>query len=285
MRRILRPEVVREVQLKALSAGGSIRQFQRTHVGPKGLNSRTVEWDISGNCQQPVKIELHGRHAKGNDKMLCVDEPDKFPNFVEMEVACRKCENCLKRRGHLWRLRAKAEIHDAPRTWLATLTLSPEAWTVLLSKTRVRLGRSGTDLEALPVNEQLFELDKVGFADLQLWFKRLRKIAPLRYLAVTEAHKSGLPHWHVLLHEMSPDTPLRYDTALKGSWPHGFDSYKLVSTANAAGYVTKYLTKSLGARVRASQAYGRSIAYLPSWTKLSEDAAKAAKEGDKKSPE
>lgn len=178
------------------------------------------------------------------------------PNFVEMHVPCRKCAACLRLRAYKWRNRALSEWRGSQRTWLCTLTLGPTAVSLLLAKVRVRLGRAGTDLEALPGDEQFLELDREGFRDVQLWLKRLRKNsqAPIRYLCVTEAHKSGLPHWHVLLHETGK--PLTYDGDLKGSWTNGFDSYKLVRDAAAAGYVCKYLSKDISARVRASLSYG-----------------------------
>lgn len=192
-----------------------------------------------------------------NERFTVVDgSASSRPNFVEMEVACRKCENCLRRKSAMWRLRAVHETRIASRTWLATFTLNPASLVMLLSRARVDARKGGFDFDALPGPEQFLYLERRGFSEIQLWLKRLRKSSgkALRYLAVTEAHKSGVPHWHLLLHEV--DKPLSYDKDLKGSWTLGFDSYKLVRSAHAAGYVAKYLAKDFAARVRASKLYG-----------------------------
>jgi hypothetical protein len=86
--------------------------------------------------------------------------------------------------------------------------------------------------------------------------------APLRYLLVAEAHKTGLPHYHLLIHEYSESRPIRA-RHLKEQWRLGFSSVKLVAQDEGnrrGGYVTKYLAKSAIARVRASVGYGHSIA-------------------------
>lgn len=253
MRRVLDPETVTRVQHRALANGGRLRPFA------DGAHSSTVQWDVAGNCQSPVSIELHGRHsAEMGEKMVVVSNGENKPRFVQMEVACRQCDNCLRRRSAMWRIRGMSEWRAAPRTWLCTFTLSPTSLIRKLSSARVRLSRGGTDYEAMTEHEKFLEVEKEGFSDVQLWLKRLRKNTQsrLRYLAVSEAHKSGVPHWHLLLHEQQEDRPIRYDAALAGSWPLGFASYKLVRSAQAAGYVTKYLSKSLSARVRASKGYG-----------------------------
>lgn len=260
MPRIMDASVVREVQRKALANGGSVRPFA------DGSHSRTVEWDVAGRCHSPVTVELHGRAAaEPGERRVLVRGSDNRPNFVEMTVRCRKCSNCLRLRAYQWRMRAMSEWRASGRTWLATLTLSPTSWTLLQAKTRVRLSRGGTDWDTLPGPSQFLEIESEGYREVQRWFKRLRKETgvSIRYLAVTEAHKSGLPHWHVLLHEATHER-LSYNRQLKGSWTYGFDSYKLVRDAAAAGYVCKYLGKDISARVRASLSYGdRGVAPTP----------------------
>lgn len=258
MPRILDVEVVNRVQRRALANGGSVRQFVAPSHGSH--HSRTVEWDVAGNCLSPITVELHGRPRAPQGQKHMVLSRDGKPNFVVMEVACRKCANCLRRRGYMWSMRARAEWGQSPRTWLATLTLNPTSVTVLLSRARVRLARGGVDYDRLAGPDQFLELEKEGFRELQKWLKRLRKNTGkrIRYLAITERHVSGMPHWHVLLHE-SADR-LSYDRELKGSWQLGFDSYKLVRDRRAAAYVTKYLSKAVEARVRASSRYGGALA-------------------------
>jgi hypothetical protein len=93
--------------------------------------------------------------------------------------------------------------------------------------------------------------------DITNWLKRIRKNsgATLRYLLVCEAHKSGLPHWHVLIHEYQGKV---VKAKLEAAWRNGFSHFRLVPTTDirTAWYVTKYLSKSALARVRASQHYG-----------------------------
>jgi hypothetical protein len=96
--------------------------------------------------------------------------------------------------------------------------------------------------------------------ELQRWLKRIRKNsgARLRYIIIAEAHKSGLPHWHLLLHENSGSVRKR---TLEGAWRHGLSHFRLVDNSDTKTpyYVTKYLTKSVTMpRMLASTDYGRT---------------------------
>ena len=247
MARYLRSDRVHEVQRTALSKGGAIRSL------PGLVHSRTVEWDIARDCLNPVPVTLHGRPE--GETVITAGNPSRF---VEMLVACRSCERCLRRRAALWRLRAIAEWRLSARTWLATMTLRPEAYMQCLSLARRRLDRGGTDYDGLSPHEKFCEIEAEGYRDVQRWLKRIRKNtgSPIRYLAVTEAHKSGVPHWHLMLHETDPDRPIRHKL-LSGSWQLGFDDYRLLHDSKAAAYSAKYLSKDARARVRASGSYGR----------------------------
>lgn len=249
MPRYLPSSRVLHMQRRALAAGGTARQTA------DASHSRLVEWDIAGNCTAPVLVEITGRPEGNGPRLITRSNPSRF---MDIHVACRKCDNCLRRRAAMWRYRAVAEWRMAPRTWLATYTLRPESYVHLLSRARVRMAKAGTDYESMTVHDRFLEVEKEGFHELQLWLKRLRKSGVmLRYLAITESHKSGVPHWHMLIHERDPDKPVRHKD-LAGSWPLGFDDYRLVANARAAGYVAKYLNKSVSARVRASQRYGQA---------------------------
>ena len=176
-------------------------------------------------------------------------------NLVALKVRCRRCAACLRYRSAIWRVRAEAEIKAAPRTWMGTLTLSPGAHQYFLDRARVRWkARGNGDFDKEGAWSQFRERHREISSDITKFVKRLREKhkGKLRFLLVVEAHKSGLPHYHMLVHE--DGTPLRY-AALRSEWPHGFTKWKLCDP-KAAAYVCKYLTKSSQARVRASLGYG-----------------------------
>lgn len=91
--------------------------------------------------------------------------------------------------------------------------------------------------------------------ELQRFLKRIRKNskAELRYICVQELHKSGNPHYHLLIHEVEGTLT---KAVLQAAWRYGFSQAKLADPRTAI-YVCKYLTKGEGARVRASLSYGR----------------------------
>jgi hypothetical protein len=161
----------------------------------------------------------------------------------------------------------------------------------MANRARLRLSRNGEDFEALPANQQFQERHRECSAELTLWLKRVRQVAaidhrqsqrlaegcestrgtdcrchplsdynvPLTYLLVAEAHKSGLPHYHLLISEHRESRPVRA-RHLKSQWRLGFSDVKLVAQDEGkrhAAYCAKYLAKAALARVRASQGYGQ----------------------------
>lgn len=214
----------------------------------------------SGKCQSPVHIETLARPRAPDGCRDVVIGPGKAHSvLIETEARCRRCKKCLQARGALWTSRALREWKGSVRTWLCTLTLSPEQQYKFLETARSRLGEQGIDYDALDFGDQF--RTRVGCIgpELQKFLKRLRKhlgeADALRFLLVAEHHKSGDPHFHALIHEQSPTAPLR-KAVLEEQWRLGFGHYRLTKDAAQAVYVCKYLTKSLAARVRASVAYG-----------------------------
>lgn len=177
---------------------------------------------------------------------------------VEMHTRCRVCSRCRKVRSRMWYARAINETLQAKRTWFGTITLHPQAAHESLARARRQVTRRGSVWEELSPDEQFAELHKQNGLHLQLWLKRVRKesAAPLRFLLVCEAHKSGLPHYHCLVHETDEMRPVSKRT-LQNQWKLGFTNFKLVTDPKAAGYLCKYLSKSAAARVRASARYGQ----------------------------
>lgn len=93
--------------------------------------------------------------------------------------------------------------------------------------------------------------------EIDRFLKRVRKNgAPFRYLLVSEAHKDGFPHFHMLIHEAASPLTKRL---LESNWRLGYSQFRLVNNAEprSAFYVCKYLAKSALTRVRASKRYGR----------------------------
>lgn len=248
---MLYPDRARALALKALTKGGHLR----TTRDGKAFH-RHVEWNAAKNCAAPVTVEHHSRPSHKRYKFVVLPVDGKHMTTT-MEVPCRKCEPCLKRRAAHWRLRAMAETSQAARTWFCTFTFTPAQHARFTDLARRACAINGDDFDALPEAERFALRHGEASKELTLFLKRLRKNtgAPITYLLVCEAHKSGLPHYHALVHETSKDQPIRH-SKLSDCWKGGHANFKLVADIRAAGYLTKYLSKSALARVRASGAYG-----------------------------
>ena len=240
--------------------------------GARRLSLTTFTWDTAPKCEHPVLRTVQSRPlgddaiarlvacgkglarrdwSRGQDHVL----------FLDMWCACRVCGPCLDQRRRLWTSRAAAECSAAPRTWFVTFTVSPETWFRWESELRQREAQQNMTFERLPPAVQwTARVNRLG-RELTLWLKRLRKAgASIRYLAVTEPHKSGLPHLHLLVHETGE--PVR-KALMRQHWTAGFSQFKLVDdNQRAARYVCKYLLKSSRTRVRGSVLYG-SCGALP----------------------
>lgn len=214
----------------------------------------TQETDTAGTgdtrCLAPVEL-----HAFGYPDKILVGfniEPDKAV-AQRLKGRCRKCTACLRHRGRLWTARAMDETGFSIRTWMGTLTLHPDRQTWARYTAIADLRRRGHDD---PSSDAVFQrsVHVIG-QEITRFLKRVRKKSRFRYLLVTEAHKSGLPHFHMLLHEYASPI-LKRD--LEKQWVYGFSHWRLVDNDNArqCGYVCKYLTKSALTRVRASADYG-----------------------------
>lgn len=212
-----------------------------------------IFWDISGRCTGSVIVDFDTRWVQDDTTMAFVPVGDRAIRevklFMDIKVPCRKCDACLRARARLWRNRAATEIRRSARTWFGTFTLSPENHYVMLCRASLPVGHSPEDEFKARHAEVSKELTK--------YWKRVRKQSnsALRYILVAERHKNGLPHYHALIHEISPFLPVRHST-LSEQWQLGYTNFKLIETAQHAGYVTKYLSKDAVARVRASRRYG-----------------------------
>lgn len=259
-RRVRHVQDVRRLAAAALGKGGTI-------TGPG-----VITWNVAGRCLTPRYIEVRGRAAlsttrdgvtlAGNlhenplARMGHVTNWSDPPCTLEIWAKCRRCAPCLRVRSQEWTYRAKIEIAASARTWFGTMTLRPsEHW---LASLRWQAAKAGRDWRELNSAEQFAAEHSVVCVEITRWLKRVRKEsgARLRYLLVAEAHKSGLPHYHVLIHEASPLDQVG-ERVLRRQWKLGHSKFNLVEGNAAAGYVAKYLAKNAEARVRASIRYGQ----------------------------
>jgi hypothetical protein len=217
-----------------------------------GHTGARLRW--AGNCTAPVEIFCRGLPDKICVSLLAEKEA---ASVATIETPCRKCEPCLRARSQLWAARARDEIAIATRTWFGTLTLAPAQALQLRFGAELQKDQQGHQLGELTEDELFTAMSKGATAELTKWLKRIRKNsgARLRYILVCEKHKSGVPHWHVLIHEYEGKVT---KAKLEASWRYGFSHFRLVERENikTAWYVCKYLGKSALARVRASQQYG-----------------------------
>lgn len=240
--------------------------------GATRVSQSVIDWNVSGPCTNPWTTTYWGRPSRDDlSKKVVIKRGSAHTLFIDMHTACHKCEKCLEARARLWTARATQEITDSVRTWYGTLTLSPDVHHTALLRARAREWAQGVDYETLPQSERWALL----VAQIQLehtkYLKRIRSetlqkcglrdvpsVRAFRYLLVTERHASGVPHFHMLVHEVSPDIPVRKRTL---DWQYRLGlvrQWRLVDDTYPAGYVSKYLSKDALSRVRASLGYGNA---------------------------
>lgn len=178
---------------------------------------------------------------------------------ITIHTRCRKCAECMAAAAREWRIRAIAECDAAARTWFGTLTFNPDNHVAIdhVCATEHR------NFWELPVEGKFAARNVVAVHLVQKYLKRLRKESGqrFRYLCVTERHDSARtselykdrPHIHLLLHEFAGQTFPK--SLLQKQWNHGHSTYKLADRS-AAFYVSKYISKAVEVRARASLHYG-----------------------------
>jgi hypothetical protein len=230
--------------------------------GARMRSAMTTEWDLAPRCESPVFRAMTARPRPAGMKVWqSTIRSTEGRRELELNTRCRKCRPCLRIRAAYWRKRAESEISATKgRHWFVTLTLSPENHFRMELQASTRLASRAEELHKLDPDRQFAERHREICRELTLWLKRVRKASgvPLRYILVAEPHKSGLPHYHALIHEVDADRPVRAEV-LKKNWKLGFMQCKLVAEGSErknAAYVAKYLSKSASSRVRASQGYG-----------------------------
>lgn len=175
------------------------------------------------------------------------------PIAVSMWAPCRKCPRCLLFRQMKWRQRCINEIvhchNSGHRQWWVTLTFSPVHLAGIIAEAVSKYGSA-----------DLKYLEKCAYKHVQLYLDRLRKAAKtrFRYLAVYErGGETGRSHYHLLLHETGPRPLLkRQIEALWRSHVHARLVHVDKRSTGLASYISKYATKHVEVRPRASLGYG-----------------------------
>lgn len=143
-----------------------------------------------------------------------------IPPSVGLPVGCGKCFFCNIKKKSRWTARLMMELQDHADAVFLTLTFS---------------------------DDHLPNPPYVCKRDLQLFFKRLRKILSprkIRYYACAEyGSERGRPHYHAIVFN------LRFSDAnfVASAWPFGFvrlDRVEAGSIAYVAGYVSKKFINS-----------------------------------------
>lgn len=239
---------------QAIAEGGYRRSLMR------------IDWAVAGNCENPITRTLFARPAKPADAREIIVIPGKTqtPIWVELDVRCRACRNCLKYRRSVWAARAIAEVGYSMRTWKCTWTFRPEAHDVVQNLLRRHYAQMNEDFDCLSADRQYMARHIRCSKEITLWFKRVRKNsgARLRFLLVAEAHKSGLPHYHALVHEQEVDASVT-KSVMENAWTLGHAHFRLIDLDDKreATYACKYLSKDVRARVRASIHYGNGPSF------------------------
>lgn len=224
-----------------------------------------VNWDLSGSCLDPQVISREER-----------DPITWKPLEVNLYTRCRRCRPCLWAHRSSWGKRAAIELARSERSWWCTMTLRPDEQLHVLHLVRAKAASINEDFEAYNSERQWSLLAREAFQLVTLYLKRVRKRsgAKFRYLVVCEAHKSGLPHFHLFLHQQIQGGVVTWRHLAK-NWTHGFYKFKLVDEEDhdKADYICKYLGKSYGARVRASRGYGAILSIAEAWESTHERGA------------
>lgn len=237
----------------------------------------TSEWNLAQNCSSPVEREFWSRPSWRDGKTVSLERDKTAPINISIRARCRKCENCRRARGAQWADRVMREMIASDRAWFITLTIRPRR---LQEAIDASVGKCIT-----PNYYDLDNLEKFGRLHAELgpdvtkylkvvrerMFEEYGAREKLSYALVAEpSPKRGIhiPHYHAVICSFSSERPLRKHHLHCGeerfytpAWRSGFWNGKLVDRTPAefqktAWYVAKYLSKSLAARIRASQGFG-----------------------------
>lgn len=223
------------------------------------ISDTTFRRKLAGDCINPKYIEIVGRDEPPSMSAKMVVVTSKNATAVqEYFVRCRKCMNCRRAKMKLWQARAIEESTRSLFNWFITLTFAPKWRTEVEYKASLALERRGYKQ---PYTNKVWcdQLARVAGCEVTKFLKRVRKNNPstyIRYILVTEFHKDGFPHFHMIIHENKGHITKEN---IQGQWTVGFSNCKSMNDLKRIFYITKYVGKDLTTRVRASINYGREI--------------------------
>lgn len=195
-------------------------------------------------CDSPVPVAFSKRGKEAG-----------APVEINMLAPCRKCARCLLFRQMKWRQRCINELlrthYSGRRTWWITLTFAPEHLAGIMMEARLA-NHGKVDTRAI---------DRAAYKHVQGYLDRVRKASKgaFRYFCVYErGEEHGRSHYHVLLHEKSGNPVLK--RTLENRWRSHVHARLVHVSGRSSGlatYITKYATKAVEIRPRASLRYGR----------------------------
>nr|UXQ88094.1 MAG: replication initiation protein [Microvirus sp.] len=172
-------------------------------------------------CVYPLDA-WHSQKRSNTGKRPIVFNPREAYTDKKLQLPCGKCIGCHADKSRTWATRMQHEATQHKQNSFVTLTYG----------------------EPAPSH--------INKRDLQLFFKRLRKLTPFRYFAVGEyGTKTHRPHYHAIIFGSDflgnayqiTDT-LYSNPQLDKAWGHGLVSVGDVTPASIA-YVAGYCNKKL----------------------------------------
>lgn len=237
------------MKVQPLDTVARVQLGRMVEAGAKVVRPAVLDADFAGSCMLPRMRTITYRHRETGR-----------PIWADVHLRCRRCESCRKQAQREWMARAIVEAKLARRNWFGTLTLNPATRMEHLNRMRAAYAKYGADYDAISPDDRWRNAVRLLGRDVTLWLKRVREQSggAIRYMLCIEQHRDGTPHLHGLVHEGQGGGPVGR-RALEGQWSSlGFSQWRLQQgdAVKAAAYATKYITKTIDARVRASIGYG-----------------------------
>ena len=247
--------------LLSARAGARLGDRRQTREGVARFTMR-----LCGDCERPVAFEQVGRSAFGaaGDGKLWAYARGSDPGVLVYTglYRCRECPSCVRQRQMEWFARGLREAEGCfaagNRVWMCTLTVRPAVRQERLASAIAATEEAGDPWAELSEAERFKRHVAEYNPDIDKFVRDLRRVQPaaFRYIVVPEAHKDGNVHFHALLFEYCSAVVPVLKRNVEACWSLGFVHARLLKDQQAVGYVTKYVAKHKGPRIRASKDFG-----------------------------